>query len=499
MKRCLQVLFAVGLAVALVTCSSPSTTVMMSPSCGQGGMADVGGAAGDLGGMGGFGGDDFVGGMGGALADVGGQGGLDLGGFGGQDIGGVGGDVIDVGGQGGFGGLAFGGMDVGGAGGDLFGGMGGDDGGVGGSALGGMDSGGQGGGGIGGLAVGGGGAAGSDTGGGGSAGGVGGGSACSFGMGGGTAVENLTTFRVLNVVEGLDGTIFAEQYTTTSPRPVIYSTDSGATWFTLSGPSSRIIRLNELGELLVGTRLPSAKVWVCTRMGCTAPPSYTGVSSADDISAISEDRGGVVWATSTNHNNVIHRSTDHGHTWSAVSTPGIFQITGAVFTIEADPDYGVLLGGEIGTVMQSTTGSPPWNAWGLPRPPYHGNLWSLDKSPFTGTLFAAVPNPQTAPTGSVQFHRLSDSAGMWSMVGGMVNNWTDMTPFVFQPNGSVLVGGNSSGTGVIWKSTTDGTSWTRVGTDLTLSGSVRLHVGRCSGCLYITDAGGGLRRKCSGY
>lgn len=358
-------------------------------------------------------------------------------------------------------------------------------------------SGGQGGSDVGGSPEGG--AAGGDAVGG-SAGGFGGAPGCGFG---GSGYQTLATFRILGAFELPDCSVFASQYVSSTVATLLY-TDDGATWF--APPNSATInpksgRPNALGEMLVGTKrattgYPAAGVWYCTQAGCTQATGYTGLRYDDDVTAFSADIGGVIWAANTGHNNLVHRSTDHGRTWAPVPAP-FFSTTGGMWTIEQDPYSGVLVGGETGSVMRSFDNGTTWVAYGLAHPPsYKGNLWSLEASPATGTVFAALQNLNSDPTASIQYHRITDTAGIWhSATGSGMNNWTDLTGFAFQPDGSVLAGGIVSAVSVIWKSTNDGSTWTRVG-PTGLTSAVRISVGP-SGCVYLSH-GGGLIRNCGG-
>jgi hypothetical protein len=284
------------------------------------------------------------------------------------------------------------------------------------------------------------------------------------------------------------------------------STDKGATWKPIPGATFQVRpdspNLNALGEILVGTIASAPSVYYCTATGCTAatPSPLPGAQAA--VTHFARGQGGVIFAIN-DASTVMHKSTDHGHTFTQVKGIDVGQAYACEFN-----QYGMMMGGEIGKLWATNNDGQSWTDWGLSHPSqrtstdYNGNLWAVQTNPYTGTLMAAIGDPDVPGRGRMQRHLTSDGVGVWHGVTGMMGSaGEEVSNWVFYPNGSILAGVvvRSSGVGELYKSTDDGASWTEISAKIgvALTGSVRLHLGP-SGCLYMTHVYG-LLRNCSGY
>ncbi len=241
-------------------------------------------------------------------------------------------------------------------------------------------------------------------------------------------------------------------------------------------------------------------VYYCSPTGCTAASSIPGASTA--MTGFTKDSGGSIYAINDN-SAVLHHSTDHGHTWTAINAT-LPATLGQAYAIEANA-YGLLMGGEIGSLVRSTDGGANWTDFGLIRhsmrlpTDYHGNLWAISTDPATGNVLAAVGDPDAIGTGSIQLHRPTDASGVWRPTKG--TSYEEISGWVFQKDGSILAGAilATVGLGRVFKSTDGGASWVEISSKIgvVFGGLPRLHIGP-SGCLYISHKSG-LLRKCSGY
>jgi photosystem II stability/assembly factor-like uncharacterized protein len=339
---------------------------------------------------------------------------------------------------------------------------------------------------------------------GGSKGGAGGSGGATGGSRGGGVLEMLTTFRMFDVVETAAGPIFGSD----GSRILQVSTDNGATWKPVPGASSfathpSALVENALGEVLAGTIAALPAVYYCTPTGCKAASGVTGAAGA--MTKFTRDSGGSVYAINDN-SAVLHHSTDHGHTWTAINA-SLPATIGQAYAVEANA-YGLMMGGEIGSLLRSTDGGMNWTDFGLLRhsqrlpTDYHGNLWAIATDPVTKTVLATVGDPDIPGAGAIQRHLPTDAAAVWHGANGLKGSGgEDFSGFVFQKDGSILAGAilQTPDTGEVYKSTDGGASWVDISSKIgvPLSGLTRLHLGP-SGCLYISHRNG-LIRNCAGY
>ena len=324
------------------------------------------------------------------------------------------------------------------------------------------------------------------------------------------AATTLVPTRVFDAVETRAGTIFIADQN----KALRVSTDNGATFNLVPGfvgqARSGALVENELGELLVGTSVAlgaQPSIYVCTPTACKFagnPPE-----ARDAVTGFVRQPGGVVLAIN-GHSQVMHRSTDQGHSW-AVYTPKLPAPMGQAYTIEQDPVLGLLIGGEIGAVGRSVDGGKTWTNFGLMRHSpgvpgeARGNLWALTTDPVTGVVLAAINDDITpgnpGAAGSIQRHLPTDPDGVWHLTTGTY--YDQIATFAVQPDGSLIASGiypSPNSTGHVYKSNDAGGTWTEISSTIGIAfrGSVRTFAGP-SGRLYFSYGLALARSPVGGY
>ncbi len=319
------------------------------------------------------------------------------------------------------------------------------------------------------------------------------------------ALSTIRSAGAYSMIETPAGPIFAVARAPVD-HSLIVSTNDGATWSTVPGMTGisihpQAITLNGLGEILAGSLAASPHVYYCTSSGSTDTGALANASTG--CTRFTDDVSGVVYAANDD-GSWIHKSTDHGHTWSAIAVTFPGGAIGQMYAIEQNATLGLMTGGEIGSANVSTNSGSTWTGWGLTHPSsraptdYHGNLWNIKTSPISGTVFATIGDPDVPGLGTIQRHLTTDLAGIWHGVTGMRGSGgEDVSTFIFWPNGTIWAGCiyQTPVLGEVYESTNDGASWTEISSTLgvTFSKQCNVHLGP-SGRAYVSDNNGIYRQ-----
>jgi photosystem II stability/assembly factor-like uncharacterized protein len=254
-------------------------------------------------------------------------------------------------------------------------------------------------------------------------------------------------------------TLYAAAGWVAGPAGLFKTTDGGANWSAVApGLAAHTLAIDSdnSGTLYAGT---ASGIWKSTDGGASFSQMNSGVT-ATNIAALAidpENPSNVFVISQEEGASSIFKSTDHGTSWSGLSTPAPFR------SLTIDPQnsgaiYGVastLAGG----IFKSTDGAASWNETtsGLDGPPYALALDPLNP----GTAYASTGINVTG----LGIYKTTDGAASWRLIGPGPASHPGGTPvpadlLVIDPQDPRTIYAHSvSSFSQIWKSTDGGVAF----------------------------------------
>jgi photosystem II stability/assembly factor-like uncharacterized protein len=314
------------------------------------------------------------------------------------------------------------------------------------------------------------------------------------------------------------GLVLAGIVAGTTANGLIRSTDNGNTWgLVLNVPYVRAIAFNAMGHIFIGTDYSGAlrstdngSTWIAVNTGLPSPPQR-------GVAAIAVDGSGALFAGTPRG---VFRSTNNGENWVA-SSSGLGQKYIGSLTLDS---VGTLFAGTLTGVFRSTNSGASWQpvndgitdyavtvlaknssghifagsseGWGFFRSTNEGNSWEDMSSDGArlGMSSLAISASQHLFAGSqAGVSRSTDNGGSWVSVGPT----SFVSCLAINASGNIFAGVYDYwfDLGAVFRSTNDGTSWTRVDSamaavfTLVVTGSGHILTGTRTGVYRSTNNG----------